>query len=423
MATKTETSFSKIRLENGLTLLTEKIPNVRSVSFGFWVNVGARDESEDISGMSHYLEHLLFKGTKKYTARQISEIFDTLGAELNAFSAKEYTCFYSRLLDEHLPAGLEVIASLLQEPLMGQAEIASEKEVVLEEISLYEDTPDEKIHDLVTSALWSDHPLGRNILGSLETVKNFSLKEIKTFFSRNYFPKNILLAVAGSFDQSQLVELVEKHFQAKDKNQPVRQETKPKVKPKVMVHKKKTEQAHICLGAEAIRARDKNRFALAALDLILGGGMSSRLYQEVREKRGLVYSIYSYHSLYTETGLIAVYAGTRPANAEKVIKLIKSEIVSIINKGITDEELHRAKEHLKGQLILGLESTANRMMRLGKSELTHGEILTMNELIERIEMIKQKEVKDLACRIFQPEKMVLTIIGGFKEDRFHHILS
>lgn len=417
-----ETAFSKIRLNNGISLLTEEIPNVRSASLGFWVNVGARDEPDDISGMSHFLEHLFFKGTKKYSARQISEIFDTLGAELNAFSAKEYTCFYTRLLDEHLPVGIEILSDMLQNPLMLDSDIASEKEVILEEISLYEDTPDEKIHDLISSTLWAGHPLGKNILGRSETVKNFTSKGIRQFFSERYAPKGILIAAAGSLKHNELVDLLEKHFKPSRREPLVRHELEPKVESRLLVYNKKTEQAHICLGAEALRARDKDRFALAVLDVILGGGMSSRLYQEVREKRGLAYSIYSYHSLYSETGLLAIYAGTRPTNAEKVIKLIKNEIESIIEKGITDKELHRAKEHLKGQLILSLESTSNRMMRLGKSELTHGEILTLNELISRIEKVKRDDVRNLAGKIFQPEKMVLTVIGSFRDDEFLHLM-
>lgn len=416
-------SIHKIRLNNGLTLLTEEIPNVRSVSLGFWVKVGARDESEEISGMSHFLEHLLFKGTKKYSAKQISEIFDALGGELNAFSAKEYTCFYSRLLDEHLPIGIEVLSDLLQNPLMRETDISSEKEVILEEISLYEDTPDEKIHDLFSSTLWGEHPLGRNILGQATTVKNFTRRAIAEFYGERYISSNILLTAAGSLDHLMFADLMEKHFQPVDRELPIRSEHLPEVSSRLLVYPKKTEQAHICVGFEALKARDKNRFALAILDVVLGGGMSSRLYQEIREKRGLAYSIYSYHSLYAETGSITVYAGTRPSNAENVLKLIKNEIESIIEKGITDKELHRAKEHLKGQLILGLESTINRMMRLGKSELTHGEILTPNDLVARINKVKLEDVRALARQIFRFDRMVITVIGSFRDEDFAHLLT
>ncbi len=403
--------FSKTSLESGIKVVTESIPHVRSVALGFWVGVGARDEIEGLSGMSHFIEHLLFKGTKNRSAKEISETIDTLGGEINAFATKEYTCFYTRLLDEHIPVGVEILSDMLQNPLFKEENISAEKEVVVEEINLHEDTPDEKIHDLFASTLLGDHPLGKSTLGYVNTVKNFNREGVLSFFSRGYAPKNIVIAAAGHLDHQQIVDLIEKHFAPREEGRFVRKEFKPKVEPKVFICQKRTEQAHICYGTQALHARDEGRFALSILDNILGGGMSSRLFQEIREKRGLVYSVYSYHSLFSETGLIAIYAGTRPSKVEEVIKLIQKEIKSIAEKGISREELHRAKEFLKGQLVLSMESTSNRMTRLGKSELVHREILSLDELVERIDKVTLGDIHKLAKILLAPEKMTLTIIG------------
>lgn len=408
----------KSHLSSGIKVLTESIPYVRSVALGFWVNVGARDELSNLSGISHFIEHLVFKGTKDRTARQISEGFDRLGAEFNAFSAKEYTCFYTRLLDEHLPRGVEILSDVLQNPLFAKDDIEAERKVVLEEINLYEDTPDELIHDLFASTLFKNYPLGKPILGSPQTVKTISQASLKSYFRKRFNPANIVVAAAGSLSHHEVVRLVKRYFaDSSHKQLMVRKQVNPIAKRQVEVYQKKTEQAHICLGGLGVKAKDKNRFALVLLDNILGGGMSSRLFQEIREKRGLAYSIYSYHSFYTETGLFAIYAGANPNKVKEVLQLIQVEIAKIKENGISLDELKRAKEYIKGQLVLDLESTSHRMTRLGRSELVHGEILSLDELVERVDHVSLNDIKKMANSTFDLNKMALVIISPTKEEK------
>lgn len=404
-------------------MLSEILPQVRSVTLGFWIGVGSRDEPPELSGVSHFLEHMLFKGTEKRTAREISELFDALGGELNAFSAKEYTCFYARLLDEHVPIGIEVLSDMLQNTLFAEKDIESEKDVVLEEINLYEDTPDDRIHDLFASVLWQNHPLGKSVLGHTTTVRSFFRDDIKGYFSQYYVPNNVVVAAAGHLEHDNIVNLVNEHFTSRGNNQWSRKLFLPEVEPKVMVFNKPTEQAHICMGAQGLHAKHEDRFALSILDNILGGGMSSRLFQEIREKKGLTYSIYSYNSLYSETGFFAIYAGTRPSKTEKVIKLIRAEIDKLVQDGVTEEELRRAKDHLKGELVLGLESTSHRMSRLGRSELCDGEFLSLDELVQRFDKVTLEDVNRVAQTIFGSNKLVLTVIGPFRTEELAHLAS
>lgn len=415
--------FKKTALESGLKVITEEIPHVRSVALGFWVAVGARDESDNFSGMSHFLEHLMFKGTRTRSAKQISEIFDTLGGELNAYTAKEYTYYYTRLLDKQVPVGAEVLSDMLQDSLFGEKEIAAEKEVVLEEINLHQDTPDELIHDLFAESLWKNHPLGRSGLGDANTVRSFTKEDVIEYFSQNYALDNMVVAGAGNLKHEEIVSLIKELFSQNKPKGIARKRVGPQAASGVAVLEKKTEQAHIAYGTKGLGARDKDRFILAILDNILGGGMSSRVFQEVREKRGLVYSIYSYHSLYTETGLFSVYAGTRPSQVEEVVKIVKNEIESIVDKGVAAEELHRAKEYIKGQLVLSMESTSARMTRLGKSELIHGEILSLDELVERIDRVEQEDVLRVARDIFTASKPVLAVIGPLSEEKLAYLVD
>jgi predicted Zn-dependent peptidase len=418
-----EMVFEKTTLPSGIRVVSETIPHVRSVAIGFWVGVGSRDEDVKNSGMSHFVEHLMFKGTKSRTAQEISEIFDTLGAELNAFTAKEYTCYYARLLDEHVPVGLDVLSDMLQNPKFDSKDVEAERKVVLEEINLHEDSPDERIHDLFAETLLNNHPLGQPVLGTATTVADFKRGDITHFFTHEYVPSNIVLAAAGNYSHQKLVELVEKYFQGKSGLKPSRKESQPRLSKRINVLTKKTEQAHICYGAKALYAGHKDRFILSILDNILGGGMSSRLFQEIRERRGLAYAVYSYHSLYSETGLLAVYAGTSPSNVSEVVKLIKEEILKIVEEGVTKQELHRAKEHIKGQLVLSLESTGRRMTRLGKVEMTHGELLTLDEIVARISAVTLSDVKRLAEDIFDPKQMVLTLIGPLDEEKLTNLIN
>lgn len=403
--------YERSKLENGLTVVTEQVPNVRSVALGFWIGVGSRHESDAENGMSHFMEHMLFKGTTTRSAKDISETFESLGAELNAYTTKEFTCFFTRLLDEHLETGVEVLADMLQNPLFNPEHIEFERQVVLEEIAMYEDTPDERIHDLFTAALWPQHPLGRQVLGSTATVETFNPERSNKFFGNHYFPGNIVVAAAGNATHQEVIDLLKEHYRQFATGKTVVNDRRIIPESKLALFYKQTEQVHICYGTAALNARHPDRFALSVLENIIGGGMSSRLFQKIREEKGLAYAVFSYHSLYRETGNLAVYAGTRRANLNEVLKIIEEELQSIVEKGVTTEELDRSREHIKGQLVLGLESTRNRMTRLGKSELTQGEILSIDELVDKVMLVNQDDIKRLAAEILAPERMVLTVIG------------
>lgn len=397
-------------------IVTEAIPDVRSVTLGFWVGVGSRNETEEDNGMSHFIEHLLFKGTDSRSAKDISETFDALGAELNAFTTKEFTCFYTRLLDEHLPVGVEVLSDMLQNPLFKSEHVEFEREVVLEEIAMYEDTPDERVHDLFTAALWPQHPLGKQVLGTTDTVGGFDDHLTRGFFSLNYSPDNMVVAAAGHLEHDNVVDLVQRFFTKKPTGRPPHHDLTVEIEAKTEIFSKPTEQVHMCYGTAALDARHDDRFALSILENILGGGMSSRLFQKIREERGLAYAVYSYHSLFRETGNVAIYVGTRPANVNEVLSIIRAELAAIVDAGVTEDELNRAREHLKGHLVLGLESTRNRMTRLGRSELTHGQILSIDELVEKVSKVTTPDVRRLAGEIFTADRMVLTIIGPVAQE-------
>jgi len=386
------------------------------VAIGFWVSVGSRFEDKANNGMSHFIEHMLFKGTNTRSAQDICQTFEILGAELNAFTTKEFTCFYARLIDEHLETGVEVLADMLQYPLLKPEHIDFERQVVLEEIAMYEDTPDEMIHDLFTANLWPRHPLGKQVLGHKSSVKNFTPEQIKTYFKTHYYPGNIIIAAAGNADHEHIVGLVKKHYKLDAAGEKIENNQSAEHISKLAILNKDTEQVHLCLGTVALNANHPDRFALAILENIIGGGMSSRLFQKVREAKGLAYSIFSYHSLYQETGNIAIYAGTREANLNKVLAIIAGELSDIVDNGVSVEEFNRSREHLKGRLVLGLESARNRMTRLGKSALIHEDILSANELIAKIMKVSRNDVDKLAAKILRFDKLVLTIIGPVKPE-------
>jgi len=413
--------YDKTTLKNGITVLSESMPNVRSIALGIWIGVGSRDEPAEIAGMSHFLEHLLFKGTPSRTSKEISETFDTMGAELNAFTAKELTSFYARMLDEHLPLGIEVLADMLQNTTFMQGDIDAERQVVLEEINLHEDSPDELIHDIFSDSLYNSHPLGKRILGNQTSVKDFSRPKVRDFFQNTYLPKNTVIAAAGNLEHERLVELTGRFFINTEKASFKRHESKAVTKSKLSVMNKATEQAHICMGSLALSATDKDRFVLSVLDNILGGGMSSRLFQEIREKRGLAYSVYTYHSVHMETGSFVMYAGTSPKNVDEVIKIMHGEIENITGEDVDENELNRAKQHITGQLVLGLENTSHRMMRLGKSELAQGKIYSVNELIDKINKVSADDVKRVAARLLEKEELHLAVIGPFNTDKFSYL--
>jgi predicted Zn-dependent peptidase len=408
---------------SGLRVITEEMPGTRSVAFSVWVDVGSRDERPGIAGSSHFLEHLLFKGTERRSARDIAEAFDAVGGDLNAFSAKEYTCYYCRVLDRDLPMAVEHMGDMIQNSVLARADFEAERQVILEEIHMHEDDPGDLIHDVFTDTLWQGHPLGRPVLGTRETIGSVSRDQVRRYYRTRYRPPHFVIAAAGNLKHEELCRLVESAFDAGPRIEVgggLRFRTggnAPRPSGATLVRPRTTEQAHICLGTNAYSRRDKERFAFGVVNSALGGGMSSRLFQEVREKRGLAYSVYSYHSMFAETGMFAVYAGTTPSKAQEVLSIVRHAIADIASGGLTEAELERAKGHMKGSLVLSLEDTSGRMSRIGKSEISHGEILSVDDVLQRVEAVTPEEATEVARRVFD-QPMALAVIGPFEAGDF-----
>jgi predicted Zn-dependent peptidase len=408
--------------ESGLRIVTEHMPGVRSVTTGIWVAIGSRDERPDLAGASHFLEHLLFKGTRKRSARDIAEAFDAVGGDVNAYTSKENTTFYTRVLDKDLPMAVDYLFDMLQSSVMRSEDMEAERQVILEEINMHEDAPDELVHDLFTETLWQGHPLGRPVLGTVDTITRATREQVRRFWKRHYHPGNYVVAAAGNMDHEQLVRLVEEQV---DTGPRVRRGgwavrsggAAPRPSGTAAVRRRPTEQAHICVGGGGLARSDSRRFAFGVVNNALGGGMSSRLFQEIREKRGLAYSVYSYHAMYAETGAFCVYAGTTPARAREVMELVNRELDDVAENGVTSEELERAKGHMKGALVLSMEDTGGRMTRLGKSEIGHGEILSMDEIIERIEAVTRDDAREIAAEVLSSPRSV-AVIGPFEQGAF-----
>jgi predicted Zn-dependent peptidase len=410
--------FERTTLDSGVTVVTERMAEVRSVSCGFWFDVGARDEPDDIAGTSHFLEHLLFKGTPSRSAKDIADAFDAVGGDVNAFTGKEYTCYYSRVLDQDLPMALDVLPDMVRNSVIDPTELESERRVILEEIAMHEDAPDELVHDLFYKAMWAEHPLGRPVLGYNSTVGAVSRDQVAEYWQDRYSPSNCVVAAAGNIDHAWLVDRVDRIFGEPFGKRTLRQGDAPPGAPGVSVHRRPTEQAHIILGMPGLHRGHDDRHALALLDTVIGGGMSSRLFQEVREKRGLAYSVYSYRSLFADAGTFAVYVGTTPQNADTVLDIVRGEFDSILRDGISEAEFERAKGHLKGSLVLSSEDPGSRMTRLGKQQLTTGEILSIDELIERIDALEISDVRRVADTLFGPQRFTVTVVGPFDENAF-----
>lgn len=410
--------FERTALPNGMRILTERVPEVRSASIGFWIGVGSRDEPSRLQGASHFLEHLLFKGTGTHSAREIAEIFDAVGGEANAFSSKEYTCLYGRVLDKDLTTATDVLSDMLLNPSIRDSDVESERNVVLEEIAMLEDSPEDLVNEVLVEAVFGDHPLAREVMGTVETVKEISADDLRDFHSRNYHPANIVVSAAGNVDHVDVVSQIEATFASKPLERVPRTPSIPAFSTRFRLIHRTTEQAHIAIGGLAQGRDHPSRFAWGVLDNLLGGGMSSRLFQEIREKRGLAYQVYSYRNMYSETGCYGIYAGTTPSNAKAVLEIIAKELDVLIEQGISTEELDRAKGHMKGGLVLGLEESSARMTRLGKSELVHGEILSIDEVINRVDAVTRDDVGEVASDLLPAERRVLSVIGPFTEDDF-----
>jgi len=408
-------NYEEITLDSGLRIVTEALPYVNSASIGVWFGTGSRDESTENNGISHFIEHLMFKGTQKRTAREIAETIDSVGGQINAFTSKDHTCYYVRILDKYLTLAMDVLSDMLNNSLLDPNEIEKEKKVIIEEIRMYEDAPDELVHDLFAQSIWGRHPLGQNIAGEEEVIRNLTRADILNYIDAHYVNKNTVISVAGNFSHTNVVKDIERLFPSKPLTPPKRQESLPQIERPVYIKEKKTEQVHLCLGTKAYPREHQDRYALTILDSILGGGVSSRLFQRVREERGLVYSVYSYYTSYQDTGAFVVYAGTSPENIEEVVEIVTEELFNVKRDGVTEKELNRTKEQLKGNLMLSLESTSNRMSRLGKSELFFGRIVTIEEVVKNIEKVQIEDIKKVALDLFKRENLVLTAIGPISD--------
>ncbi|MDQ7907337.1 pitrilysin family protein [Phytohabitans sp. ZYX-F-186] len=400
-------------LPSGLRVLTEAIPSMRSVSFGVWVGIGSRDEAPAQSGVSHFLEHLLFKGTERRTALDISAEIEAVGGETNAFTTKEYTCYYARVLDEDLPLAIDVMCDLVSHSVLEAADVETERGVILEEIAMHDDEPGDEVHDVFAEAVYGAHPLGRLISGTEETIAPMTRAQIEGFYHERYLAPAVVVAAAGNLDHDVVVELVRQNLDLAGGGTPAplrATDAVPTRAADTVVREKDTEQAHLVLGCPGIGRLDDRRFALGVLNNVLGGGMSSRLFQEIREKRGLAYSVYSYSSQYADTGLFAVYAGCAPGKVDEVLELTRAELAAVSAKGFTEAELARGKGMAKGSYVLGLEDTGSRMSRLAKGELLYGGVLSVDELLARVDAVTLDQVNALAADLLT-RPTSLAVIG------------
>ena len=407
--------FNKTVLDNGIRIVTMQVPQARSVAMGVWVNVGARDEKAEEGGLSHFIEHMIFKGTKRRTALQIAKEFDAIGGQCNAFTSKENTCYYAKVMDTHVDTMVDLLSDIFLNSVFDPGEVERERRVVLQEIRMLEDTPDEHIHVLLSQAVWGSHPLGRSILGTPETVTRFDSKTIREYFNRAYRPERIVISAAGNLDQASFVESIARAFKVVRKGNAIQERIKPTMDWVATVHPKNLEQVHICLGTMGVHTTDPRRHAFALLNVVLGGNMSSRLFQEIRERRGLAYAIYSFVSPYSDTGLLGVYVGVDKSNTQEVLRLIAKEIRRLKKKPIDDSELKNAKEHLKGGLCLAAESTSNQMTRLAQNEINFGRHIPLQELVDEIEKVTAEDILRLIQDTSQDEAVSLALLGPIDE--------
>jgi predicted Zn-dependent peptidase len=411
-------------LPGGLRVITESLPAVRSAAFGIWAGVGSRDEDLAHAGATHYLEHLLFKGTSRRSALDISAAMDAVGGELNAFTAKEYTCYYARVLDADLPLAIDVLADMVTSSLIEPKDVDAERGVILEEIAMNEDDPSDTVHEAFAAQLFGDTPLGRPILGSVDSINSITRGQIAEHYAARYGPENLVVAASGSLDHDEVVELTRTAFAHR-----VLTGSADPVPPRlaaagdgvsaatgvgVRLVSRGIEQANLVLGCGALARTDQRRFALGVLNAALGGGMSSRLFQEVREKRGLAYSVYSFSSQHADTGMWGVYAGCLPAKADEVLSICRDEIDKVVSGGLTDAELDRGKGQLRGSIVLGLEDPSSRMSRLGKSELVYPRLEPVEEILAAIEAVSHDDVREVAAAVLARPK-ALAVVGPFDD--------
>jgi predicted Zn-dependent peptidase len=399
-------------LDSGERVISERVASVRSVALGFWIGAGSRDETDAKAGVSHFIEHLLFKGSRTFTAQEIAEIFDGLGGELNAATSREHTMVYARVPDAHVQTALNVMTDMVFAPAF--SELDAEREVVLEEIAMYEDTPQELVHDLFSEAVFGRHALGRPVIGTADVISSVTRRVLSTYHRQMYAGGNVVIAAAGNIEHNKLIRMLQRAESQRRPPEGGPRVRRPLVKmppPGFRFARKDTEQYHVCVGAPGIARSDRRRFAASILDSILGGSASSRLFQEIREKRGMAYSVYSFASQYTDTGLVGVYVGTREENLAPCLEIAAEQLADIAAGNLRPEEIARAKENLKGRIMLSMESTSNRMSRLGKSLITDTELLSFERIIAEIEAVEPDEVAELAGLLFTPERLSISGIG------------
>lgn len=402
-------------LENGIRVITETVHHVQFMSMGFWVGVGSRYETEQQWGITHFIEHMLFKGTDKRTAEQISGAVDAVGGQLNAFTSKENTCYYIKTLTEDFPLAVDVLSDMFLNSRFDNEEIAKEREVIIEEIKMYEDTPDDLVHDLMSDNLWPNHPLGRSILGTEESIAAFDHDMLKSYVKQYYTGSNIVVSVVGNISHAQVVEAIKKVLGGIPKGAPNQYQIAGKAQGGVNCYYKEIAQSQICVAMPGVAKEDDRLFPLSILNTYLGGGMSARLVKKIREEEGLAYSVYSYNGSYTDTGAFVISVGTRPENCQRVIDIILEELDDVRQNGITQEELDKSFSQLKGSLFMGLETVNSRMNKLGRSMLTYDRVITPEENVDELSKVTVEDVKALAEDMFRRENLQITVLGPVED--------
>ncbi len=403
--------YRKTVLDNGMRVVTERIPYLHSVSMGIWLNVGSRDETENESGLTHFIEHMLFKGTEKRSAQEIAKQLDAVGGMSNAFTSKENTCFHAKVIDTHLPLVVDILSDIFLHSIFDGAEVEREREVILQEIHMVEDTPDEYVHILFNRNFWDGNPMGRPIFGSTQTVQSFTQEMILGYLNRGYHPDRIVLSAAGNVKHDEFLELVEPAFRNIKRHAHTLNRKVPRINSRVDLYPRELEQIHLCLGTRGTSLVENERYSCSILNVILGGSMSSRLFQEVRERRGLAYSIYSFLSSHTDAGMVGIYGAVRPHNIMETLEVIRGEIRRFKEEPISEAELRAAKEHIKGGIYLAAENTDNRMSRLAKNEIIFDRFVPYEEIEAGLEGVTVEEVQSLSQRLFRPEFMSLVLLG------------
>jgi len=415
---------------SGLRIVTEEVPSVRSAAVGIWVNVGSRDEAPATAGASHFLEHLLFKGTTSRTALEISSSIESVGGEMNAFTSKEYTCFYARVIDTDLPMAIDVVSDLITSSIITALDVDAERKVVLEEIAMRDDDPSDLVHDLFSDTYYGDTPIGRPILGTIDSINGMSRNTVFNYYKKKYLPQDLVVAVAGNIKHKNVVAMVERAL-SRDNFLDVL--AAPVIRPNVPVKNtkqqsvglmyKKSEQAHMFYGMEGVARADERRFAMGVLSAALGGGMSSRLFQEIREKRGLAYSVYAYAQQFAGSGVLGFYAGCNPTKAIEVVEIIRSVLSDVADNGMTHEEIERAKGAVRGSLVLSQEDTGSRMSRIGKNEIVYGQVMDFDDILKAISRVSAEDIRGIASE-FLVKAPTLALVGPFKnESKFEKVLQ